>query len=387
MERVAYLEQVSSLFRTHPVVAIIGPRQCGKTTLARQHATTAFYFSQNDNYFDLEDPTALARLNDPMLALSRLQGLVIIDEIQRRPELFPVLRVLADRPDSKTTFLILGSASPELLRQTSESLAGRIAYLELTPFGLSELPIESMRQLWLRGGYPRSYLAHSESDSFVWREEYIRTYLERDLPVLGINLPSQLLRRYWTMLAHLHGQIYNGSEIGRSLGFSHTSARRYLDVLSSTFMVRELRPWHANLTKREVKSPKIYFRDTGLLHCLLGLGSLREIESHPKLGASWEGFALEEVVRASKARPQECYFWSVHSQTEVDLLIFRRGILTAYEFKYADAPKMTRSIGAAVEALNLSKLTVVYPGEVSYQIDERVDVKPLQVLIQEMIGD
>lgn len=364
-----------------PIVAILGPRQCGKTTLARMFASAAPQFEWGDNYFDLEDPTALARLQDPMLTLSRLEGLVIIDEIQRRPELYPLLRVLVDRDERRSKFLVLGSASPELLRQTSETLAGRIGHLELTPFDLRETGSDEMSRLWIRGGFPRSFLAESEEGSSVWREEYIRTYLERDLPSLGIDLQPQAVRRFWTMIAHTHGQVFNSSEIGRSMGFSHTTARRYLDILTSTFMVRELRPWFANIKKREVKSPKVYLRDSGLLHRLLGIGSLSALEANPKLGASWEGFALEEVIRAHKARAEDCYFWAVHGQAEIDLLIHQEGKLAAYEFKYADAPKMAPAMASGLEALGISTLTVVYPGNVAYPLSDQVVVKPLSAVV------
>ena len=323
------------------VVALVGPRQCGKTTLARQ-----LVGPESLNYFDLEDPVSLARLDEPMTSLSGLRGIVVIDEIQRKSDLFPVLRVLADRKPLPARFLILGSASPDLLHQSSESLAGRIELITMTGFGLSEVGVDALERHWLRGGYPLSFLADSERDSLAWRKNFVQTFLERDLIQLGIRVPSTTMRRFWTMVAHSHAQIWNASEVARSLAISEASARRYIDLLSDLFMVRQLQPWHTNLKKRQVKSPKLYFRDTGLLHHFLGIQSEKELLTHPKLGASWEGYVIEEVIRA--VEPDEQYFWATHNGAEIDLIILKDGKKYGVECKRADAPKLTRSMQAAL---------------------------------------
>ncbi|NGX60895.1 MAG: hypothetical protein K940chlam9_00369 [Chlamydiae bacterium] len=373
MDRPRYLEQIRKFFRTQQVVATLGPRQCGKTTLAKIYCNAGF---SKSHYFDLEDPQDLARLEQPKLALEPLEGLVVIDEIQRIPELFPFLRVLVDQ-DPKKKFLILGSASRDLIRQSSETLAGRIAYIELPPF--SFLETKALQSLWLRGGFPRSFLAESDEDSWTWREFYISTFLERDIPQLGIQIPPVALRRFWSMLAHYHGNIFNASEIGNSFGASHGTMRRYLDLLTGTFMVRQLPPWFENLKKRQVKSPKIYFRDTGLLHSLLGIADFTTLLRHPKLGTSWEGFALEEILRTFEG---EAYFWATHSGAELDLLLLQRGRRIGFEIKYADAPRLTKSMRICFESLHLDKLIVVYPGEVDYLLAERIEVKGLAALLQ-----
>lgn len=375
MQRPIFLETIERYFRSHPAVALLGPRQCGKTTLAKQYLTTQKDFSR-ENYFDLEDPIDLQRLKTPKLALEPLSGLIVIDEVQRQPELFPLLRTLIDNNELKQRYLILGSASRELIRQSSESLAGRVAYIELTPFSFNET--NDLQTLWIRGGFPKSYLASTEEESFDWRDFYIRTFLEQDIPNLGINIPSEALRRFWTMLAHYHGNIFNASEIARSFGASDTTIRRYLDLLTGTFMVRQLQPWHENIKKRQVKTPKIYFRDSGILHAILAIRSHKELLRYPKLGASWEGFALEEVIRASGVRNQECYFWSTYSGAEVDLLIAHQGSFTAFEFKFSDAPKMTKSMHSALDNLSIKHLYVIYPGDRHYSLSEKVTVSPLQ---------
>jgi predicted AAA+ superfamily ATPase len=374
MQRSALENRTQDLLRTFRVVALLGPRQSGKTTLARQIAAGVADFPAERNYFDLEDPAQLDRLENPKLALESLRGLVVIDEIQRRPDLFPVLRVLADRPNTPARFLILGSASRDLIRQGSESLAGRIGFVEVTPFTLSETGVAEIEKLWLRGGFPLSFLAASDADSAQWREFYIRTFLERDIPALGIQIPPLALRRFWMMLAHYHGQVFNASDLGRSLNVADTTVRRYLDVLTGTFMVRRLPPWFENIGKRQVKTPKIYFRDSGLLHRLAGVNDAGQLHTWPKLGASWEGFALEEIIRLADAAEEEAYFWSVHSQGELDLMIVKDGRRLGFEFKYADSPKMTSACHMALEHLKLDQLTLVCPGDAAHELDAKVRV-------------
>jgi predicted AAA+ superfamily ATPase len=359
-------------------VALIGPRQCGKTTLARE-----LMGAGEASYFDLEDPAALRALESPMSVLSPLSGLVVIDEAQRAPGLFPVLRVLADREGQPATFLVLGSASPELSRQASESLAGRVEIIEMGGFGLAELPAGNRQALWLRGGFPRSFLARSETDSSAWRKNFIRTFLERDLAGLGFGMAPQAMGRFWTMLAHYHGQLWNGNEIAASMGVSPTTARHYLDALEQTFMIRRLLPWHANVGKRLVKTPKIYFRDSGIFHALIGIGSHAELLAHPKLGASWEGFAVEQILRSR--RGEEAYFYAIHSGSELDL--FFPASRTGIEVKFQDAPKLTRSMRIAMEDLGLSKLLVAYPGTREYPLGEKVRALPLERVCEEVGGD
>jgi len=354
-------------------VALIGPRQCGKTTVARQIVPP-----DSSRYFDLEDPTSLARLDEPMTALRSLRGTVVIDEVQRRPELFPVLRVLADRKPLRTRFLILGSASPALLNQSSESLAGRLEIIPMTGFELSELGAESLARHWRRGGFPLSYLARSERDSFAWRKQFIQTFLERDLPQLGIRVPATTMRRFWTMLAHYNGNVWNAAEFARSLGVSQPTIRRYLDTLTDLFVVRQLQPWYENLKKRQVKSPKVYIRDTGLLHQLLGIPAEKDLLSHFKMGASWEGYAIEEVIRV--VDPEAAYFWATHTGAELDLLLIHKGRRIGVEVKRQDAPRLTRSMRIALEDLRLERLTVLYPGTQSYELAEKVQVVPLSTL-------
>lgn len=355
------------------VVALIGPRQCGKTTLARQ-----FVPLDSLNYFDLEDPIGLARLDQPLTALQGLTGLVVIDEIQRRPELFPILRVLCDRTPLPARFLILGSASPELLRQSSETLAGRLEIIRMAGFSLAEVGAERQMQHWLRGSFPLSFLASSEADSVAWRRNFIQTFLERDLPQLGINIPSSAMFRFWNMLAHYQAQVWNAAEIARALDLSESTVRRYLNLLEGAFMVRQLRPWFANLNKRQVKSPKVYFRDTGVLHQMLGIREERDLWLHPKSGASWEGYVIEEVIKATD--PDEVYFWATHAGAELDLLLFLGGRRVGVECKRVDAPRLTPSMRIALEDLALDHLFVFYPGERPYPLAERVTVLPLASL-------
>ena len=364
-----HLTQVEGLLRRHPVVAIIGARQIGKTTLAREIARRS---SAAITHFDLENPAHVARLEDPMLALKDLEGLIILDEIQRRPELFPVLRVLVDRPEAAARFLILGSASPDLLRQSSETLAGRIAYYELEGFRLDEIGVEHLDRLWLRGGFPRSYLAESEPASTEWRRELIRTFLERDLPQLGVRLPADTIRRFWTMLSHVHGQIWNASAFAGSFGVSEATVRRYLDLLSSTFVVRRLAPWHENLRKRQVKAPKVFLTDTGVLHSLLNIHDFEDLSGHPKLGASWEGFGIETIVARLGTHPEETYFWATHGGAELDLLVVRGRRRLGFELKRTVAPRTTRSMHIALEDLKLERIDVVHAGEGTFPLAERI---------------
>lgn len=367
--------RIQSALQRSRVVVLVGPRQCGKTTLAR-----TFVSPESLNYFDLEDPVSLARLDQPMTALRDLQGLVVIDEVQRRPDLFPVLRVLVDRDPLPAHFLVLGSASPDLLRQSSESLAGRLETVTMGGFHLAEVESERQVQHWLRGGFPLSFLASSDEDSAIWRKHFIQTFLERDLPQLGINIPAYTLLRFWTMLAHYHGQVWNGAELARSLGVSQPTVRRYLDILTGVFMIRQLQPWYANLKKRQIKSAKIYFRDSGLLHQLLGIRTERDLMTHPKAGASWEGYVIEEVLSA--VVPDEAYFWGTHGGAELDLLLFKDGRRLGVECKRVDAPRLTRSMHIALDDLALDHLTVVYPGARAYPLAERVTVVPLTTLAQ-----
>jgi predicted AAA+ superfamily ATPase len=353
MKRLFFYEQINEQFEVHSVCALLGPRQIGKTTLAKEYAVQF----ANTYFFDLENPIHLARLEHPMLALANLDAdLIVIDEIQRRPELFPVLRVLVDEKPRK--FLILGSASRELLQQSSETLAGRIGYIELTTFSITEGAEEN--KLWLQGGFPRSYLVSSKQ-SYLWRKSYITTFLERDIPTLGYNIPPMLMRKLWMMVAHYHGQILNASEIGKSLSISYHTVKKYMDILEGTFMIRVLQPWFENISKRQIKSPKLYIRDSGVLHALLDVREEKQLQLHPKLGSSWEGFALEEIIKAYHAASAECYFWATQAGAELDLLIIKDGKRIGFEFKYTDAPKVTPSMRIAIETLKLDHLYIVFP--------------------------
>lgn len=371
--RHAYLNRVRNGLQRSPIVALLGPRQCGKTTLARQLVP-----AESTLYFDLEDPVVAALLEQPKTALEPLRGLVVIDEAQRRPGLFPVLRVLADRAELPARFLILGSASPALVRQASESLAGRVEIVEMRGFSLEEIGPEGANELWMRGGFPRSFLAATDDDSFRWRKDFTRTFLERDLGALGFGMSPAAMGRFWTMISHYHGQMWNGSEVAASLGIAPNTARHYLDALDETYMVRRLQPWHANVGKRLVKTPKIYFRDSGIFHALQGIGSPSGLLTHPKLGASWEGFALEETLHA--LQPDGSWFYAVHSGAELDLFLFHRGRRLGVEFKRQDAPRLTPSMRTALQDLDLDELWVIYPGERSYPLGEKVFVRPLSSL-------
>jgi uncharacterized protein len=355
------------------VVVLVGPRQCGKTTLAREILDEGSL-----NYFDLEDPASLARLDEPITALRPLDGLVVVDEVQRRPDLFSVLRVLSDRRDLPARFLILGSASGDLLRQTSESLAGRMELLAMGGFSMAELGAEAAELLWLRGGFPLSYLAANEADSVAWRRNFVQTLLERDFPQWGVRVPAVALRRFWTMLAHYHGQTWNAAEPARSLGVGESTVRRHLDLLTDAFMIRQLQPYYANLRKRQVKSPKTYVRDTGLLHQLLGIDSLKALLTHPKVGASWEGFVIEQIL--STERPDEAFFWATHQGAEIDLVLRYGDELRGVEIKRMDTPRLTRSIRIAIEDLGLKQVAVIYPGEKRFPLSEKVEAVPLSDL-------
>ena len=361
--RKEYRELIQQRLRNNPVVLILGPRQCGKTTLAREIAV-----GENAHFFDLERPEDQHRLEQPMLTLEPLRGLVIIDEAQLAPALFPVLRVLADREETPARFLLLGSASPDLIRGTSETLAGRMAHVPMSGFDLGEVGIGHWRELWWRGGFPRSFVAENDEGSRAWREDFLLAFLERDLPMMGVEVAPALMRRFWTMTAHCHGQLWNASAIGSSLGESHPTMRRRLDVFCQAFVLRQLPPWFESLGKRIVKAPKVYVRDSGLLHTLLGIATGAGLESHPKLGASWEGFALEQILRVTGER--ESYFWRTHAGAELDLLIFLNGRRYGFEFKYADAPRLTKSMHIALEDLKLERLFVVYPGHRGYALNE-----------------
>lgn len=375
IKRTALSRRIRTALGRSRVVVLSGPRQAGKTTLARELLDV-----ESVNYFDLEDPASLARLDEPMTALRPLKGLVVIDEVQRRPELFPILRVLTDRNPSPARFLILGSASGDLLRQSSESLAGRVEYVTIGGFSLSELGAESESRLWLRGGFPLAYLASSEADSQAWRRNFIQTLLERDFPQWGVRVPASALLRFWTMLAHYHGQTWNAAEPARALGVSEPTVRRYLDLLTDALMVRQLQPWHANLKKRQVKSPKLYVSDSGLLHQLLGITSEKALLGHPKVGASWEGFVIEQVL-ASQAH-DEAYFWATHQGAEIDLILRRGDRLLGIECKRADAPRMSKSLRTATADLGLEQIAVLYPGTRSYPLSESVEVVPFTTLAE-----
>ncbi len=372
INRQSYLNKIHANFDVHPVVTLLGPRQCGKTTLAKEYAKT---FLGPVHLFDLENPQDWQLMQNPQLLLSELEGLIVIDEIQRVPELFQFLRFLVDQTDKTRQILILGSASRELMRQSSESLAGRIGYISVAPF--SAIEVDNLNALHQRGGFPRSFLAKSDAAAQLWLDNYIQTFLEQDIPQLGIHIPAQTLWRFWNMLAHYHGNIYNSAELGRSLGISDHTARHYLDILVGTFMVRQLSPWFENIGKRQVKRPKIYIRDSGIFHKILGISDFSTLFRHPKIGASWEGFALEQVIQLYEARPEECYFWSIHQQGELDLLIMKNGQRHGFEFKYSDAPSLTKSMIMARDTLNLDSITVIYPGDKTYKIDQSITVYPL----------
>jgi len=368
IKRDLHVQSVIRRLKQFKVVGIIGARQVGKTTLARMIAKQ---WNNDISFFDLENPEDLARLQDPMLALKPLKGLVVLDEIQRLPQIFEVIRVLADRQRPATRFLVLGSASPHLLSQSSETLAGRIVYYHLNGFSLDEVGIVNHNKLWLRGGFPRAYLPRINNESYEWRKNFIKTFLERDLPQLGINIRSNTLGRFWTMLAHYHGQIWNSSEFARSFGVADTTIRNYLDTLTSAFVIRQLPSWHENISKRQVKSPKVYITDSGLLHNLLGLGTQTELEGHPKIGASWEGFIINEIINLLRAESEECYHWRTHTGAELDLLIVRGGKKIGFEIKRTSSPSVTKSMIQAIKDLNLRRLDIIHAGEQTFPLSDK----------------
>src|SRR2546426_3042 len=381
IHRAGHLRRLTTLVREFPVVGLVGPRQVGKTTLA---GGLAREWRGHVARFDLESPADLARLADPALALGPLRGLVVIDEFQRRPDLLPVLRVLADRQRRAARFLVLGSASPDLLRGSSETLAGRIAYHELSGFSLAEVNPSRLGTLWLRGGFPRSFLARTEPASWRWRQLIIRTFLERDLPGLGIRLGADTLHRFWAMLAHYHAQVWNASELSRAFGVADTTVRGYLDLLASAFMLRLLTPWSENLAKRQVKAPKVYLRDTGLLHALLGIRRADDLERHPKVGASWEGFMLSEVIQRLGAEPRECHFWATHGGVELDLLVIRGRRRLGFEFKRTTSPSVTRSMHVALADLKLERLDVLHAGENTFPLEPKIRAVAAHRVLQDV---
>ena len=366
--------RINLALESNSVTALLGPRQCGKTTMALLISSLV-----ESEIYDLENPTdSQSLLQSPLLMLESRSGLIVLDEIQLHPELFPILRVLADRSDSKKKFLILGSASPNLVRGVSESLAGRVSFIDMGGLGLRDVGIGNWKKLWLRGSFPRSYTAENESGSFSWRDHFIRAFLERDLPQMGIKVPAAAIRRFWTMLAHFHGQIWNGSEFARAIGATEPTARRYLDLLSEAFVVRQIQPWYENLKKRQVKSPKVYIRDSGLMHVLLGLQG-EAVLAHPKLGASWEGFVIEQILEMTACR--EFYFWATHAGAELDLLLFLDGKRIGVEVKFSDAPRRSKSMLVALNDLKLDKLYVVYPGSRTYPIDHKISALSVNDLL------
>ncbi len=379
MKRSHYLARIQKAFEIHKVVALLGPRQCGKTTLAKDYIQHEPQLSTARNYFDLERATDLARLSHPQLALEALDNLIVIDEIQRLPELFPTIRVLVDHTTTQR-YLVLGSASRDLIRQSSETLAGRIQYIETTPFSYEET--HDLHRLWLRGGFPLSYLAKTDEDSIIWRREYTQTFLERDIPNLGIRISPIELRRFWMMIAHYHGNVFNASEIGKSLRLNHKTIRYYTDILVGTFMLREIPAWFENISKRQIKSPKIYFRDSGILHYLLNISNEDDLYQHPKLGSSWEGFALESIIRHHEAVDGEYYFWGTQGHAELDLLIIKNGKRLGFEFKYTDMPKITKSMTIAIEDLKLDKLFVIFPSKESFPLSTQIYAAGLESYLQ-----
>lgn len=375
IKRLNLSRQIQQALKRSRVVSLIGPRQCGKTTMARELVS-----ADSPNYFDLEDPQSLARLDEPMTALKPLRGVVVIDEVQRRPDLFPILRVLVDRRPITARFLILGSTSSDFLRQSAESLAGRIETIEMRGFCLEDIGWKNQMRHWFRGGFPLSFLARTEKDSEIWRKQFIQTFLERDLVQWGINIPALTLLRFWTMLAHYHGQTWNAAEPARSLGVTEPTVRRYLDILSGVFMTHQLFSWHANLKKRQVKAPKVYIRDTGLLHHLLGIRSEKELLMHPKCGASWEGYVIEETLHT--LRVDEAYYWATHNGAEIDLVVIKDGRMFGVECKRLDAPRLTPSMKIALQDLRLERILVIYPGTQRYKIADRIEAIPFKEVLR-----
>lgn len=362
---------IEESLKKNPIVCLLGPRQCGKTTLAREISKLI----QPSTFLDLERDSDLVFLEHPQAFLESRRGLVVLDEIQRRPDLMPLLRVLADRDPSPCRFLILGSASLDLIKKSSESLAGRVRFVDMSGFSIEEVGPGRLLDLWQRGGFPKSFLAETSEESDRWREDFIRTFLERDIPQLGVHIPAETLRRFWSMAAHYHGQAWNASEIAASLSIAHTTSRRYLDLLTGAFMIRQLPPWFENAGKRVVKSPKIYIRDSGLLHTLLRVGSFDVLQGHPKYGASWEGFAMEQIL--SLAGERDAFFWSTYRGAELDLVLLKKGKRWGFEFKAGNAPRTTKSMRVAIDDLGIERLWIVYPGTQIYDLDDAISAIPL----------
>ena len=382
IQRTVHTEAVEARLANYPVVGILGARQVGKTTLARSLAKR---WEGAVSFFDLEDPRNLARLSEPELVLPDLKGLVVLDEIQRKADLFPLLRVLADRPDSPARFLILGSASPDLIQKSSETLAGRVSYYSLPGLNVGEVGIEERDELWIRGGFPRSYLAASPGMSYQWRRDFIQTFLERDLPTLGVGVPSTTLYRFWQMLAHYHGQLWNGAELGRAFGVSETAIRNYLDILTDALVVRQLQPWFENISKRQVKSPKVYLSDSGLAHTLLGLETQDQVEGHPKVGASWEGFVLDQLLNRLGLEWREAYFWASHSGAELDLFVIRGGERLGFEIKRTATPSTSKSMHSAIETLGLSRLDVIHAGQETFPLKENIRAVAFKDILEKVL--
>lgn len=374
IHRKEYFKMISNHFNVHKVCALLGPRQCGKTTLAALFARK--YKIPKENIFDLENPFDLSRISDPILSISGLKGIVVIDEIQRKPNLFSEIRFIVDKYNIK--FLILGSASRELIKQSSQSLAGRIGYIEMTPFSILE--VKDDEKLWIRGGFPNSYFAKTEDLSALWRKNYIKTFLETDIPNLGFSINASQIRKFWYMLCHYHGCIFNATEIGNAIGVSYHTVQNYLSILQGTFMVRVLQPWYENTKKRQVKTPKIYFRDSGIYHTILGVNNKSDILLNPKIGASWEGFAMEEIIKYYDIDQNDCYFWSSHNESELDLVIFKEGKRIGFEFKYTSTPKITKSMHIAIETLKLNELNIIFPGDMRYTLSEKIYVVGLKCI-------
>lgn len=368
------VKHIKTALRRSRAVALLGPRQSGKTTLAQELVNI-----HSPNYFDLEDSSSLIALSDPKTVLEPLKDIVVIDEVQQRPDLFPILRVLLDRKPLPAKFLILGSASPGLLRQSSESLAGRLEVVEIGGFGLEEVGLKKVSQLWVRGGFPLSFLAKNDTDSFAWRKNFIKIFLERDLREQGIDIPTVTLHRFWAMLANSHAQVWNAAPIASSLGITEPTVRKYLDIFTGVFMARQLQPWYANIKKRQVKSPKVYIRDTGILNFLLGLKTEAEVLRHPYCGASWEGFVIEAAIRS--VEPDDVYFWATHQGAEIDLVFSKGGRMYGVEIKRADAPTMTPSMRIALEDLKLERIAVIYPGKKRYSLHKKIDVIPVDEIL------
>ena len=372
---------ITQKLKTVPAVTILGPRQCGKSTLARNIISK----TPKALYLDLERPSDLNKLRDPEAFFTINAGkLICLDEIQRTPDLFPVLRSIIDEQKRNGQLIILGSASPDLIKQSSESLAGRIIYLELTPFLLKEISNEkdptALRKIWLRGGFPRSYLARKDQESFEWRLNFIRTYLERDIPQLGFRIPAKTLERFWKMCAHFHGQLLNNSKIGESLGVSHHSVRSYADLLDQTFMLKVLPPYEINLKKRLIKSPKIYIRDTGLLHALLNIETQNDLLGHPVFGSSWEGLVIENIL--SVFPDWKAFFYRTAVGSEIDLILEKGDKRLAVECKASTAPGVSKGFWNALSDLQIREAWIIAPVKESYPIEKRVTVAPLEDFIK-----